>query len=114
MIDNELEILERYYGYMLQHTSGYVCPGWITLIRSMLSEIKEQHMEDETDGPIFTDIKEKYGTLRVYGYNISDYEQSIIDRYSKLSAVTCSACGKLGQLQEKNGWRFVACDEHKN
>lgn len=106
-----LDELERDFGYMLTHTSGYVCPGWEQLIRDMLSEIAS--ISDKRSAPEFTQIKEKFGTLRVYGYNINDDEQEILDRYTALSAETCMTCGAFGQMREKNRWLYVACDEHK-
>ena len=107
-----LDKLERDFGYMLTHTSGYVCPGWEQLIRDMLTEIASN--SDKRSAPVFTDIKEKFGTLRVYGYNIDDEIQSILDRYAALSADTCMTCGKAGTMREKNRWLYVACDQHKD
>lgn len=106
-----LDNIEHEYGYMLQ-TSAYVCPGWMILIQNMLREIDARH-DGKDDHPIFTDIKEKFGTLRVYGYNIDDTDQAIIDRYAALSAETCMTCGAPGQMREKSRWLYVACDEHE-
>lgn len=106
-----LDSIEHEYGYMLQ-TSAYVCPGWMQLIRDMLEEM---HNETGTiDHPVLTTIKEKFGTLRVYGYNMSDEVQAIIDKYEKLSATICAECGTSGQMHVKHGWYYVACDEHAN
>ena len=106
-----LDKLERDFGYMLKHTSGYVCPGWTGLIRDMLDEIAGS--ENTDNHPEFTQIKEKFGALRVYGYNIDDEQQAIIDKYERLSAKTCEVCGKAGTMREKNGWLMVRCEEHK-
>ena len=106
-----LDKLERDFGYMLTHTSGYVCPGWEQLIRDMLQEIASN--SDKRSAPEFTQIKEKFGTLRVYGYNINDDEQEIIDKYERLSAKTCEVCGAEGEMRDKNGWLMVRCEEHK-
>jgi len=105
-----LDNLERDFGYMLKHTSGYVCKGWEQLIRDMLDEIAGS--ENTDNHPEFTQIKEKYGTLRVYGYNISDEQQAIIDKYERLSAKTCETCGAEGKLRVKSGWYYATCDEH--
>jgi hypothetical protein len=72
-----LDNIEHEYGYMLQ-TSAYVCPGWMVLIQDMLREIDARH-DGKEDHPVLTTIKEKFGTLRVYGYNIDDTDQAIID-----------------------------------
>ena len=109
-----LDKLERDFGHMLTHTSGYVCPGWEQLIWDMLDDIQALNpLVGEGGHPEFTQIKEKFGTLRVYGYNISDDEQEILDKYAALSAETCMTCGAFGQMREKNRWLYVACDEHE-
>lgn len=105
-----LDSIEHDYGYMLQ-TSAYVCLGWMQLIQDMLSEIKNLGAEES---PVFTDIKDKYGTLRVYGYNISDEAQDIITKYARLSGETCMTCGAPGKMHVKNKWLYVACAEHAN
>lgn len=123
MTDTEeyLKKLENDFGYMLKHTSGYVCKGWEQLIRDMLQEIVGTTWPDvlaeDTESfaiehPQFTQIKEKYGTLRVYGFNINDEQQAIIDKYERLSATTCETCGAEGKLRVKGGWYYVTCDEH--
>lgn len=105
-----LDNIEHEYGYMLQ-TSAYVCPGWMALIWTLLQEIDALHKGKDYH-PTFTDIKEKYGTLRVYGYNISDETEEIIAKYARFSGETCMTCGAFGQMREKGRWLYVACDQH--
>lgn len=105
-----IDELDREYRDMLLHTTAYVCPGWMKLIRDMLEEIQQGVGGDEH--PVFTDIKEKYGRLRVYGHNIDDKTEAIIDKYIILSGETCMTCGAFGQMREKGGWLYVACDQH--
>ena len=107
-----LDKLERDFGYMLTHTSGYVCPGWEQLIRDMLDEI--QALNEEDAHPVFEDIKEKFGTLRVYGYNVNAEQQDIIARYQNIAAETCMTCGAKGELRVQHRWLYVACEEHKH
>lgn len=115
MIDKYLEDLHQDYGYMLGNLLGYVCDGWMQLIRDMLQEIDTKIETDVEAGdyPVFTDIKEKYGTLRVYGYNISDETEEIIAKYARLSGETCMTCGAPGKMREKGHWLYVACDQHE-
>jgi hypothetical protein len=110
-----IDELDREYRDMLLHTTAYVCPGWMKLIKDMLEEIQQEVGSDMAadEQPVFTTIKEKFGTLRVYGYNISDTEQAILDKYAALSSETCMTCGAFGQMREKGGWLYVACDEHE-
>lgn len=114
-----IDVLDRDYGYMIEHTTAYVCRGWMQLIQDMLEDIHtyvriDNEFYDIGDNhPVFTDIKEKYGRLRVYGKNINDEIEAIIDKYIILSGETCMTCGKPGQMREKNHWLYVACDEHE-
>jgi hypothetical protein len=107
-----IDELERVFGYLIPYTSGYVCRGWMQLIWNMLQEI-DVTTNVEDGHPEFVDIKEKYGTLRVYGGNITDEVQNIIDRYSDLSAKTCMTCGQPGKMRDKSEWYYVSCDQHE-
>jgi hypothetical protein len=96
---------------MLKHTSGYVYPGWEQLIWDMLDEI--QALNEEDVHPEFTDIKEKFGALRVYGENVSEEQNDIIEKYKILSIETCMTCGAKGELRVQHRWLYVSCSEHK-
>jgi len=106
-----LASIEYEYGYMLQ-TNPYVYPGWMVLIQDMLREIDALH-DGKDEHPVLTDVKEKFGRLRVYGHNIDDETQAIIDKYIVLSGETCMTCGAPGEMREKNRWLYVACDQHE-
>ena len=45
-----------------------------------------------------TDIKEKYGTLRLYCNGASDEVYKIIDKYENLSYETCIECGNPAKI----------------
>jgi hypothetical protein len=64
-------------------------------------------------------IKEKFGTLRVYldsRRNFSDPINAAIDEAIELaearSACTCETCGSEGRLFKHGGWLHTACDYH--
>lgn len=61
--------------------------------------------------PMFTQIKEKYGTLRLYMTSTSDEMDEYTDAAEKASHNTCETCGKYGQVRG-GGWLYCACDEH--
>jgi hypothetical protein len=82
--------------------------GWYDLIDKMMQEISDLKKPDFC----FTQIKEKFGTLRVYtNYYYEDVE-AIIEKYEAISAVTCEVCGKPGTIND-GGWLRVRCEEHK-
>ncbi len=88
---------------------GFECgDGWYDLLDKMMQEISDLRVE----GFLFSQIKEKFGTLTVYSYNSTDEIDFIIDKYSNLSEITCEVCGKPGVLYT-TGWHYVGCDEHK-
>ena len=65
----------------------------------------------------FTQIKEKYGTARLYweGALSEEAEEKVdeaIDLAEARSACTCEQCGKPGRLFNRGGWFATACDEH--
>ena len=61
-------------------------------------------------------IKEKFGQLRVYYASIPepfyDEIERVIDRYTDLSEKTCVVCGKEGCMTF-NGWYEPLCEEHR-
>lgn len=57
-------------------------------------------------------IKEKYGTLRIYCDNNAPETDALISFAEYMSAVTCELCGKPGELIS-TGWHCVRCEEHK-
>lgn len=82
--------------------------GWYDLIDKMMEEISALKLENF----YFTQIKEKFGTLRVYTNFYNEDVEAIIMKYENISAVTCEVCGKPGTINE-GGWLKVRCEEHK-
>jgi ferredoxin-like protein FixX len=70
-------------------------PGWKKAFGDQyLKELKAQLKKDHYLYQFrITDIKEKYGTLRLYCNGASDEVYKIIDKYENLSYETCIECG---------------------
>lgn len=61
--------------------------------------------------PRFAQIKEKFGTLRMY-YSGGDERTDAITSFAELmSATTCEVCGNRGSTR-RTGWHKTVCDEH--
>lgn len=84
---------------------------------------------------IFDQIKEKFGTLRIYYHidipefneyteisenrfsilkinnNIDDYVKGAVGFAEFLSSITCEVTGKPGKVRSKNGWLKAVCDD---
>lgn len=79
--------------------------GWHGIIRSMCSVISA-HIKN-SDTPIdfkFSQVKEKFGTLRVYTEGSDDFIAGVIDMAEQMSSVTCEVTGFPGQMCKKGGW----------
>jgi len=79
--------------------------GWKDLLDNMTDEIKKVFPEMK-----FTQIKEKFGTLRAYCCSAPEEAHGIIEKYEELSHTTCEACGKPGRLCG-GGWYKVRCED---
>lgn len=73
-----------------------------------LSSKNEQLIEYEPFR--FTQIKEKFGGLRVYCYGGDEYIRGLIGMAECWSYKTCEICGEKG-ISQKNGWIMVLCQK---
>lgn len=86
--------------------------GWFDLIYRMCIDIEEfmnQYSKDEFFR--FTQIKEKYGGLRVY-FICSCDESSLDDIIAEAedeSDKTCEQCGREGENRDIGGWYKTLC-----
>ena len=72
--------------------------GWYDLIDDTLSRI-EQHCATNGSGlPAITQIKEKFGSLRIYLTPTTDAFMSILTAAERKSATICEQCGRPGTL----------------
>lgn len=83
--------------------------GWVPLVSELADKIVERRAD-----VCFEQVKEKFGTLRVYAYGDTcddDFLESAIDEAESKSAVTCEFCGAPGTLTS-GGWLKTLCAEH--
>lgn len=89
--------------------------GWYCIINELCFKI-EQYFRKNPDLRsqfAFTQVKEKFGTLRVYYHGGDDTIDSYVDKAEQDSAITCETCGKIGKLNKQQGWLYTSCEEHK-
>lgn len=103
-----IETLYRHLGV------GYVAAGrgWFSLIEETLEQISDSLLPEELDGFRVSDIKEKYGTLRIYCDNAPDSVEAIIEVAERRSATTCDRCGDHGRVGGR-GWLASRCGRHE-
>ena len=56
----------------------------------------------------FSQIKEKYGTLRVYLYGADKHIDGLVTMAEACSETTCEVCGNSGSLYG-TGWYYTRC-----
>jgi hypothetical protein len=99
--------------------NGYKIPiecqdGWLPLISKLCSRLKSKiwSMQGDYSDFAFTQVKEKFGELRVYtNYYVEDLAD-IIDEYVEKSRTICEVCGQPGTMRKDNGWFMVRCEPH--
>jgi hypothetical protein len=86
--------------------------GWEPLANELLGKIQDfinthpEHSDLEV-----TDIKEKFGALRVYLNYYPPGMSGLIREYEEKSLSVCELCGEKGYLQKKFGWYKTICDK---
>jgi hypothetical protein len=82
--------------------------GWHDLLDQMHAELVAADPGYGTD-----QVKEKFGTLRVYITPWDEPLHAIVVKYENLSASVCEWCGKPGTLDSRYFWRLTLCDDCK-
>lgn len=72
------------------------------------SAARLQEAEDRL--PSVAQIKEKFGTLRLYFDNVDQYTQGVIDLAEAMSAEICEVCGERGKCVGGR-WVQTLCQE---
>ncbi len=78
--------------------------GWEGLIRQICDELKGKDV-------VFTQIKEKFGKLRIYVEKAGQETRRYLEEMEEKSGKVCEKCGRTGDLAVSNGWLFAMCEE---
>lgn len=86
--------------------------GWIDLFLQMCEDIREPLIRaDYLDKFRFSQIKEKYGSMRAYTFGATREVNDIISKYEFLSQQVCCVCGKPATTRTYD-WVCPYCFEH--
>jgi hypothetical protein len=83
--------------------------GWFAIINTACWLISS-HLKGKDADFEWCQIKEKFGTLRLYpagGYD--EYTSGVISMAESISSVTCERCGNAGS-RRGGGWIVTLCD----
>ena len=109
--------LFRQHGLSPQETCmcwGVECgDGWFTLLNTLCHLIRHhvdwKQKKDPEFNVEFSQIKEKFGTLRVYANGIDSYVEGLIAMAEAMSSNICERCGNPGKVRNR-GWIQTLCD----
>ena len=100
---------------------GYptVGDGWRDLLERALKRIAAAVAREPAGSAVqIVQIKEKFGTLRLYfdGHKVSEKAlakvREAIELAEARSACTCETCGEEGLLYDRRGWYLTRCPRH--
>lgn len=89
---NDLKNIMPWCNYISEMPKGWTSLFGAELLHDISIQIVNENKESDYE---ITEIKEKYGSLRVYMSNYDDTMNNIIDSYSCLSSRTCTQCGQM-------------------
>ena len=114
MIDQE-KLIEK-YPLLFKKIKHIECDsGWHPLLDKLFNrieaEIKCQVPEEIRDEIYIDQVKEKFGTLRVYLNQTTPYIDGLISMAESISGIICEVCGDPGQMRS-GGWNRTLCSNH--
>jgi hypothetical protein len=93
-------------------------PGWLGILERLCADLAAELGPDRQGSLHFSDVKSKYGGMRVYQILGTDDErleqavEGVIGFYEEESERTCETCGAPGRQYNDGGWLVVACPAH--
>ena len=106
-------------GYSREMALASVGKGWAGLINEVFDRVKwdtEHNQGRFLGGLVIVQVKEKFGTLRMYHYTTNGdegYMDGFITAIESMSARICEDCGKPGSVRPRS-WVRTLCDECYN
>lgn len=94
---------------------GFECgDGWFRLIHDLSAAIEAEAIKvgldpESEEWPMAAQVKEKFGTLRLYLRGYSDPIHELINHAEEKSEHICEECGLAGTLRTE-GWWHVSCE----
>ncbi|MCL2185988.1 MAG: hypothetical protein FWB86_09085 [Treponema sp.] len=107
-IENSDKPLHPFELFGIEH--GY---GWMGLTLPIIEEVRLYNKKNPDNMIKITQVKEKFGGLRIYLSSMPDYLQKMICKAEAESEHICEFCGARGKNIKINGWVWTLCGEHE-
>ena len=105
-----IEQLDNLRGYdKREYGLRFVGPGWHGLVNPIYDRVAVLRARGEDVS--VEQVKEKFGTLRIYVRSTDDELHAMIEAAERQSGETCEICGKPGERRDLPGVQTL-CDEH--
>lgn len=107
----ERDVLALHHRYEKAVVSFECGPGWTDLLDAVFLQLHNTCAGREW---FPSQIKEKYGSLRIYSHgDLPEVGDQIISAAEHLSSNICEMCGSPGKLFSNHGWWSTRCKEHR-
>lgn len=105
------ETFDNDYPYLTKAHPIECGDGWYDLLRDLFAEVNDIVLRKEIDKETiyFSQIKEKFGSLRAYLHGGDEEIREIIGKYESRSNRTCEGCGSRGSPTTDDRWVLTLC-----
>jgi hypothetical protein len=108
--ESDLDRIQERFPLVTRHGLPASCgPGWWPIIERLCEKL--ELMAKDCESLYFTDIKEKWGLLRVSIGAGPEAAYDAIDEAEDESGGVCEDCGDPGTTKAVNGWYRTTCKE---
>ena len=83
--------------------------GWYDLLEILFIEIEAYCSQFELEYPTASQIKEKFGKLRIYLDGSDQTIERMVWLTEHMSGRICSICGNKGRMNVVRAWSMVVC-----
>ena len=92
---------------------GFPGDGWYALINALCAELQGLTARYGEPQIVVSQVKEKFGKLRVHVHEASPAQHKAIAAAERMSASICEVCGEPGQLV-RDGFYRTRCERHRD
>jgi len=103
-----------YLSYDRTRALAQVFDGWKHLINKFYDELEKHNNCNINDKIFVTEVKQKWGILRIYYTPSHKNIDNIYSIIQKKSLHTCEICGAYGNFIDKEHWSYILCNIHTN